>query len=424
MIAARKRAGQPDWLVIARREFVERVRTKWFIVVTLLGPILMVGMMVLPVVLASRLEGARIQIVDGTGKLGEPIGGGLAGIGWKAEVVPPDTSEAVLLDRIADGTIDGFLTIPADGLSPGVRIDYQGDNGSSRMTELILQQTVTVAVQSVRALEAGLPRDKLASVLMPANVRARHTTGEGPGQSGQALLIVSYAVLFVLYMAIMLYATNVMRSVVQEKTNRIVEIMAAAAKPRALMVGKILGVGSVGLVQLGLWVVMAVVIMAYRGTILGAFGIDNAGGWTVPPLAAIDFVVILGYFLLGYFLYSSMFAAIGAMVSSEQEAAQAQAPVVMLLVIPMVSMSLVSNQPRGPAAEWLTTIPVTSPLLMPMRWLLGGATYGELAISTAILVVTTALVAMLAGRIYRTGILMIGKRPSLGELWRWLRYPG
>ncbi len=424
MIAARKRAGLPDWLVIARREFLERVRTPWFVIVTLLGPIMMIGVMVLPVILATSMdERSKVQIVDASGKLGGPIGEELAKLGWASEVVPTDTREGVLLDRIADGTIDGFLTIPADGLAPGATIDYQGENATSQIGMLTLYQAVTTAVQTVRAVEAGLPRAKLEAVLAPVYVSSRHTTGESPGASGKSLLIVSYAVLFVLYMAIVLYATNVMRSVVQEKTNRVVEIMAAAAKPGALMVGKILGVGTVGLVQLGLWVLMAVITMTYRGTILGSFGLD-AGGWSVPPLMALDVVVILAYFLLGYFLYSSIFAAIGAMVSSDQEAQQAQAPVVMLLVIPMVSMSAVSSHPRGTAAEVLTQIPLSSPVLMPMRWMLGGATTASLAVSLAILIVSTAIIALLAGRIYRTGILMLGKRPSLRELWRWLRYPG
>lgn len=423
MIAPRQRAGRPDWVVIARREFLERVRSTWFVVVTLLGPILMIGMMVLPVVLATSEVRSKIEIVDHSGRLGEPVVAQLARLKWEGTVVPPDTTEATLLSRVASGRIDGFLTIPADGLRPFAAVDYQGDNGTSQVARLILAHAVTTAAQRVRALDAGLPADKLDSVLAPVLINPRHTTGETSGSSGVALLVLSYAVLIVLYMAIVLYATNVLRSVVQEKTNRVVEIMAAAAKPRALMIGKILGVGSVGLLQLAIWIVMAVVTMAYRGSILGVFGV-GAGNWEMPPLHVLDVVVILGYFVLGYFLYASIFAAIGAMVSSDQEAQQAQTPIVMLLIIPMASVSVVSGQPRGAAAEILTQIPLSSPLLMPMRWLLGGASTASLAVSLATLTVTTVLFALLAGRIYRTGILMLGKRPGLRELWRWLRHPG
>lgn len=423
MIAARRRAGLPDWLVIARRELLERVRTPWFIVVTLLGPLLMIGVMVLPVVLMTSLdERSKIQIVDATGQLGGPIASELARDKWTAEIVPVDTSEATLLGRLAREEIDGFLTIPADGLARG-QIVYQGENATSPTGMRTLFGAVALAVYRTRGAGAGLAAGQLDAVLAPIDIDARHTTGQAPGASGQALLIVSYAVLIVLYMAIVLYATNVLRSVVQEKTNRVVEIMVAAAKPRALMVGKILGVGTVGLIQLGLWVLMALLTMNYRAGLLGAFGLA-AGDWSVPAMAPVDVVVILAYFLLGYFLYASIYAAIGAMVSSDQEAQQAQTPVVMLLVIPMASMSVVSSHPRGGAAEVLTQIPLSSPVLMPMRWLLGGASTSSLIVSLAILIATTALFAVLAGRIYRTGILMLGKRPSLRELWRWLRYPG
>jgi ABC-2 type transport system permease protein len=428
VIERRRRAGLPDWLVIARRELLERVRTPWFIVVTLLGPVMMIGTMVLPVVLAATGDNtATIEIVDASGKLGPAVADELArgpsNDVWKATVVAPDTDEKTLLGHIADGKTDGFLTIPANAPAPTALITYQGENATSQAAMVKLYPAVIAAVQKVRGAQQGVAQEKLDAVMAPVVIDSLHTTGEGPGSSGAALLIISYAVLFVLYLAIVLYASNVMRSVVQEKTNRVVEIMAAAAKPRALMVGKIAGVGSVGLLQLALWVVMAVVTMTYRGAILGVFGLA-ASGWNVPALAPLDIVVILVYFLLGYFLYSSIFAAIGAMVSSDQEAQQAQTPVVMLLMIPMLSMSVVSGHPRGTAAEVMTLIPLSSPVLMPMRWMLGGASVVSLLLSIGVLVVTTVLVAVLAGRIYRTGILMLGKRPSLAELWRWLRYPG
>jgi ABC-2 type transport system permease protein len=222
-------------------------------------------------------------------------------------------------------------------------------------------------------------------------------------------------------MAIVLYAVNVMRSVVLEKTNRVVEIMVAAAKPRALMLGKILGVGAVGLIQIAVWAAMGLVTMTYRAEILGVFGVE-AGGWNVPPIGADAVAVILAYFLLGYFFYASLYAAIGAMVSSDQEAQQAQTPVILLLILPVMCVQLVANDPRGSAAELLTLIPFSSPILMPMRYLLDGATGVSVAISLAILAASTWAAAWLSARIYRVGILLYGKRPSLRELGRWIKY--
>jgi ABC-2 type transport system permease protein len=187
------------------------------------------------------------------------------------------------------------------------------------------------------------------------------------------------------------------------------------------MLGKILGVGAVGLIQVTVWAVMGVVTINQRGALLGMFGVD-AGGWSVPPMDAADIAVILVYFLLGYFFYAGIFAAIGAMVSSEQEAQQAQTPVMMILIVPMLCVQLVANDPRGMVAEVLTQIPISAAVLMPMRWSLGGASTASLLISMTILALSTWLVSLLAARIYRVGILMYGKRPSLREVLRWLRY--
>ncbi len=421
MIAARKRAGLPDWMVIARRELLERLRTPWFIIVTLLGPVMMIALVVVPVVL-GRVgdQTARIQIVDRSGRLGEPLRVALVAERWRAELVAPDTDEQLLLGRIRDDRIDGFLIIPAAAPTAGTFV-YKGDNGSAEPIMRSLNRVIYGVVLAARGDALALPADKVAALLAPVDITTRHTTGDDQGSSGLAAFLVGYVVMFVLYLSIVLYAANVLRSVVQEKTNRVVEIMVAAAKPRALMLGKILGVGSVGLIQVTVWAVMGVVTINQRGALLGAFGVD-AGGWSVPPMDAVDVGVILTYFLLGYFFYAAIFAAIGAMVSSEQEAQQAQTPVMMILIIPMLCVQLVANDPRGAVAEVLTQVPFSSAILMPMRWSLGGASTVSLVVSMLILAGSTFLVARLAARIYRVGILMYGKRPSLRELVRWLRY--
>jgi ABC-2 type transport system permease protein len=167
---------------------------------------------------------------------------------------------------------------------------------------------------------------------------------------------------------------------------------------------------------------MMLLLLRYRETVLGWFGIHGAGAFSLPSVNAASLVLVLAYFLLGYFFYASLYAAIGAMVNSEQEAQQAQAPVVILLVIPVACVQLIGNDPRGTAAEVLTLLPFSSPVLMPMRYMLGGASTTDLVLSLAILAATTAGTVLLAGRIYRVGILMYGKRPSLRELGRWLTY--
>jgi ABC-2 type transport system permease protein len=419
-----KLRGLPDWLVIARRELMERVRTKWYIAVTLLGPILMVGLIVVPAILAARAadESVRVVIVDQP----EPSGVSqslkvlLAEKGWKAEIVPAATPEGELRRRIQKDEIDGFLTLPAD-LDHADEVVYQGDNATNQMVIGELRARLGTAVLTSRFGKLGYTQDELQKMLRVPQLGTRHTTGEATKESGAAVFIVGYAAMFVIYLSIVLFGVNVMRSVVQEKTNRVVEIMVAAAKPRALMLGKILGVGVAGLIQVTVWLLMAALTLRFRAELLGVFGV-KAGGWNVPPLGADAIGVVLACFALGYFFYASLYAAIGAMVSSDQEAQQAQTPVIMLLIIPMMCMQYIANDPRGEAAQILTIIPFSAPILMPMRYLLGGATGVDVLVTLGILAVCTWGAAWLAARIYRVGILLYGKRPSLRELGRWIKY--
>jgi len=222
-------------------------------------------------------------------------------------------------------------------------------------------------------------------------------------------------------MVITLYGINVMRSVVTEKSSRVVELLVAATKPRALMAGKIAGVGGAGLAQISVWLIIGAIALTHHESILGAFGLSDASR-SLPRPSWIDFGVIGAFFALGFLFYSTMYAAVGAMVSSEQDAQQAQMPVTMLMVIGMVSMTAVTGDPRGETARILTQIPMFSPMLMPLRYLLHGATGTEVIVSLAILAVCIAIVSRAAAKIYRIGILMYGKRPSVVELVRWLRY--
>ena len=199
------------------------------------------------------------------------------------------------------------------------------------------------------------------------------------------------------------------------------EFMVAAVKPRSLMGGKILGVGAAGLLQVSIWLVIGALTLVYRDSILGAFGASGEGA-TLPDLGAIDVAIVIVYFVFGYFFYSSMYAAVGAMVSSEGETQQVQMPITMLLVIGVLCLQVISNDPRSSTAAVLTMVPLWSPMTMPMRYVLGGATLGEVGLSLGILIISTFLVVRAAAKIYRVGILLYGKRPGMRELLRWLRY--
>jgi len=408
-------------MVVARRELLERIRTKWFVIMTLVGPIGMIAMVVVPALIASSsTKGTKVEIVDQSGTLGSPLAAALAAEEWKAAVVDPNTSNRAELDRIRDNQINGFITIAPDALGDGA-IVYSGDNASSQAVQVVLQKSVAGVVFALRAKREGLKDTQLAAILKQPNFKSKHTTGETEGTSGMGAFIIAYILAFILYMVITLYGVAVMRSVVTEKTSRVMELMVAAVKPRSLMAGKILGVGAAGLIQITVWLAMGAITLAYRETILGWFGASGGGGG-LPPLAFTEVAVVLLYFVIGFFFYSAMYAAVGAMVSSEQDTQQVQMPVTMLLVIGVLCLQVVSNAPRGDAATIMSNVPLWSPMLMPMRYVLGGATLGEVAISLGILIVSTLLVVRAAAKIYRVGVLMYGKRPSMRELVRWLRY--
>jgi ABC-2 type transport system permease protein len=411
-----------DALVIARRELLERVRSKWFVAMTILGPVFMIAMIVIPALIASKsVVGAKVDIIDHSGVLGEPLVAELKDINWVPNLVSPDTPYAKSVERIRTKASNGFITIPKAAVD-GELIIYEGDNASSQVAQLLLDEKVRKVVQRERGRRENIAPDKLDKLLARPNFVAQLNTGTSGATSGLAAFFLGYILAFILYIAITLYGVAVMRSVVQEKTSRVMELMVAAVKPRALMAGKILGVGAAGLFQVAVWVGMGALLLAYRTEVLGWFGIDTGISPSLPPLGLVTITVVLSYFVFGFFFYASMYAAVGAMVSSEQETQQVQMPITMMLVISFVCFQVISNDPRGTAAVVMTNLPFCSPLLMPMRFALGGASLGEVAISLAILLVSMALVIRAAAKIYRVGVLMYGKRPGVKELIRWLRY--
>jgi ABC-2 type transport system permease protein len=413
--------------VIAKREFIERVRSKWFVVMTILWPLLMVAMIVIPALLGGKgTAGAKVVVLDKSGILGETAQGMLAappplGLEWKTSTIDPSTPESELRRRIRNNDINGYLVIAANALDGGT-IVYNGDNASNQTVQIQLHGSMQLLVFQKRAERAGIKAIQMPLLFAPVDVKAKHTTGEEEGRTGIFVFIIGYFLAFLIYIAITLYGITVMRSIVSEKSNKVVELLVAATKPRSMMAGKILGVGAAGLAQIGIWIVLGAIAITNRDIILGWFGASPGKGPDLPSLTIDQVAVTLACFVLGYLFYSAMYAAVGAMVATEQDSQQAQMPVTFLLVIGIITMQVVINDPRGSTTEIVTMVPFWSPMLMPLRYFLGGATGGQVALSLGILTVSTYLVARAAAKIYRVGILMYGKRPNLRELVRWLRY--
>ena len=413
------------WAVI-RREFVERIRSKWFWFSALLGPVFFGAMIVVPVLFAGAGGTRRIAVVDGTtGAFGERVAAGLRhGKIFRATRVPAGAGVVDSLTQLVGAKqLDGFLILTDAVVETGTA-EYRASNVSSFRDVAELQDVLARLAMAARLERQGVDpalvgRAQLRISLETKKISGSMTTGESAAQS----FALAYVMGVVLFLVITIYGVNVMGSVVEEKTTRIVEVLVSSLRPFQLMMGKVLGVGAVSLFQFVLWGLGAKLLLSQRRALLADLGgVEEARQvFQMPHLTAATLGVFLSYFLGGFFLYSAMYAAVGAMSSNEQEARQAQQPVMFLLLVAYVSMFGLTNNPESTYAVTLSLIPFTAPIAMPVRWAASTVPAGELGASLGLLAAGIVAVTWMAARIYRVGILMTGKRPNIKELVRWIR---
>ena len=408
---------------IIRREFIERVRQRWFWIMALLGPVFFGAIFLLPSMLMGKSSLKHIAIVDNSrGGLGAAVALQLDTAKIRAVQVTPGPGVAdSLLRAVGAKTLDGFLLI-GDELTDSGKAEYRASNVSSFTTIGELENALQRVAAGVRLQREGVDPAAIARARIHVNLTTTKIAGgKTTGESASQSFSLAYFMGIILYMSILLYGINVMSSVLEEKTTRIVEVLISSVKPFQLMLGKVIGVGAVSLFQFLIWGIAGRWVFKYRH----AMGADSpgadAGLFTMPHITADTAVVFLCYFIGGFMLYSAMFAAVGAMSSNEQEARQAQQPVSMLLVVSFISMFGMLNDPGSTFAVTLSMIPFTSPIAMPVRWAAGNLPISDVIISLAILAVSIVGVTWVAARIYRVGILMTGKRPNPKELLRWIR---
>lgn len=407
--------------VVIRREYLQRVRNKWFILGTIALPVFMMAVFAIPIVLQARGDAAErsMAVIDRTGVMFDALADRL-GEGWDLERT--DDSEAQLEQRVEDGDLQGYLVLDDQTLSEG-RALYRGDGRPGTVRRIQLQQAIVGVALEIRLAESG---GGVEALLAGGDVSFEDVDDEAAEGAERAVGIATgFAGAFMLYMVLLIYGVQVMRSVLEEKTNRIVEVIVSAIRPWQLMLGKIVGVGAVALTQVGIWVGAGVLLSSVGLPILVASRPELVQLESLMQYlpAALELVVFVGFFVLGFFLYSSLFAATAAMCSTEEEAQQTQIPVVMLLVIPIMFLTSMVDSPHTTFALVMSFIPFFSPVIMFPRFMLGAPLW-QVAVSWTLMALTIVAVAGLAGRIYRVGILMQGKRPTLPELWRWIRQSG
>lgn len=408
------------WAVI-RREYLQRVRSKWFIMVTLLAPVIMIAMMVIPVVIAARSDQADrdLLIVDGSRVLYERLAADFEASGYTV-AEEPWTVDVVtdLRQQAADGEIGGFLVLDELTLETGEAVLYTNDR-PSLIRRMTLRSAIANAALEYRLEQRGLDA---GAMLAGGELTVEMLVDEGSGTEDPQFFVAYLGTMF-LYMVILIYAVSVMRATLEEKTSRIVEVIVSSMEPWHLMLGKILGVGAVSLTQIGVWLSMGALAVGFGVPMLIA---------ARPELATIETVVqvlpglgllllFVGFFLFGFFMYSGLYAAVGAMCSTDEEAQQAQFPVMMFLIVPILFVMQAIQEPLTPLITGLSLFPLFTPVLMWARVAGGGVPGWQIGVSFVLMGVTVLAVAWLAGRIYKVGILMTGKKPSLPELWRWVR---
>ncbi len=425
--------------IIARREYLERVRSRSFVIMTFLIPALMFGVSVVPTMLANRGENGvkRMVVVAADRDTAEmirsrieqeqdqeksPLSNTRQSRRKSSELpihftveVSTNTAEAertALTEKVRLKELDGFLWATPDAIA-AKKLVFVTRDVSSFIENGVLAQTISDALRRHALKSKGLTDDDIESALQAVEVDAQSPLGKN-APNPQIMFLATLGMVMVMYMTVLLYGINVMRSILEEKTSRIMEVMLSTASARDMMAGKILGVGAVGLTQVGIWALAAGIFSA--GTLAATAGM-------IKGVLSVKLLVFFSiYFLLGYVLYSTLCAAVGSMVNSEQEAQQMQFLVMMPMILSIVFIVNIFQHPSSPIALFGSMFPFTAPLVMFSRIAMQTPPWWEIAISIGIMVATIYGMVLLCGRIYRVGILMYGKKPNLPEIMKWIKY--
>ena len=436
--------------IIIQREYLSRVKKKSFIIMTILGPILFSGLMIVPVWLATQEQEKHfIEVIDDS-KL---VDGFLRDSKNIQYDFPPVSVEVAKRDFYST-EYTAILWVP-ENLLTAKKVVLLFKKHPGMMVQERIRSGIEDVLYENQLESAGIDLAKVDAAHIPVNIVTEKQTESGAAERSNTgvNMAVGFGSGILIYIFIFLYGVQVMRGVIEEKTSRIVEVIISSVKPFQLMMGKIVGIAMVGLTQFVLWVALTAILAGVgKATILKDFSdlenpavkqntIPNMPGQINPQqninyseaaemfkdIQSINFVMILAaflfYFLGGYLLYSALFAAVGSAVDSEADTQQFMMPITMPLVISFIAAQFIMQNPEGSLAFWFSIIPFTSPVVMMVR-LPFGVPIWEFALSMALLIATFIFMTWLAGKIYRTGILMYGKKVSYKELWKWLRYNG
>ena len=425
------------FLTVLRREYLSRLKTKGFIIGTILTPLLLVGMMVLPALLMflKSDKPKQIAVIDQTGVMWDSLMVNLdekneAGQRLynftKHETLPAglDAVKKSLAESVDQGDLDGYIVIPASIYEDG-NAEYYGKSVTNFRENGRLRSVISRAVTEKRIQNSGMNSEQIHHLVRRVDLLTFRVAEGGQEQAdeGHTQILVWILVTFI-YMAMLVYGQVVMRSIIEEKSSRVIESVISSVKPFQLMAGKIVGIGALGFTQYSIWALVMGLLSLYGIKIARVFApkMAPASTFTLPAVAPEILVFFVVFFVLGYLLFATMYAAVGAMVNSDQEAQQFVFPLMMLVIVPFLFTSYIIGNPGSQMAVILSLIPFFTPIIMFARIIVQMPPAWQIALSLMLMVATIVGMIWVVGRIYRIGVLMYGKRPTLPEIIKWIKY--
>ncbi len=423
------------WTII-KHEYTSKIKSKGFIIGSILGPIVLIAFLAVSIfvsVISADDTDRKVAVVDNTElQFDKKL------VKRNGKIFENATSKDVdkLQKSILDNQIDAFLVIPEDFLETGKAIIYSKGGGGFGFTSRI-EHSLDYLLRKERLLAHGIDSSVIklidkSSILVSKKVTAG---GEVEKDFTEALAGIGYVLGFFIYMMMLIYGQFVARGVIEEKANRIVEVIASSVKPIQIMLGKVVGIGLLGLTQVLFWISMGLILLAAAGPIMDIFVSDNGTmmqgvgmaaqqskiPFEIPTIPIGLIIAFLFYFLVGYFMYSTVFAAVGSAVDQESDAANLQQPIIFAIIIPMLFLAPITANPDSTLAIVLSLIPFFTPILMTVRIAATDVPFWQIAASVILTIGTIFLLLWFAAKIYRVGILMYGKKPKFKDLIKWVR---
>lgn len=430
------------FLAILKREYIQRVRAKMFIVSTILLPLVMSLFAIVPAIILSIDTGGpmRVAVMDQTGKmyarLEEAVardeapdqtdrtstGPQMAGRAFKLEQVtsigPDAAGQRSQLDaRLRAKELDGYLILPPDFFDHG-RAEFFNNNPGDLLSSRILRSALNRALREQRLIEAQVDSKTRQGLFQPVQLQSLKIGEAGEQREAGESFVLVFGVGFVMYLAILMYGQIILGAVIEEKETRISEILFSSVKPFTLMMGKLVGVSLVALTQLAIWATAFSVFAWYGINVLASRGMNVT---SIPSVPLSHYVYFALFFLLGYFIYATIYALVGSMVTTTQEGGQLAMPIILILVVSFYLFLPVSRSPDSSFSFWVSMIPFSAPVAMLVRIVTQTPPFWQILLSLVIGFGTMILIMWLAARIYRVGMLMYGKRASIPEALRWAR---